>query len=144
MITLGELRSRIATAMASEIGTKTFATATADVDVMALVVDEGKYKMASGALWPQKPKKHNGLEVVIQPEIDSFIQPLLSDDYYLRHTTRITLKQWDVTDNVKTGRSLLIQELGNLIDRIGPRIARNGPMDTVEQQSFDIVQFSTS
>ena len=89
--------------------------------------------------WEQKPVKHTGLECVIEPEIDSNIQPLVTKgDYYLVHTTRITLKQFDVTDTVKTARSLLIKELTNLIDVVGPRIVRNAGVQSVEQQSFDL------
>lgn len=138
-IALAELRNRVATALDSELGTKTFATTGQDATVQALTVDDGSVPVTSGIAWTQKPKKHTGLEVVIEPETDSTIRPLASKgDYYLTHTTVITLKQWDITDTVLTARSLLIQELTNLIDQIGPRIRRNSALDSVEQQSFTL------
>ena len=143
-ITLAELRNRITTALAAELGTKTFATSGADATVQALTIDDGNYKTVGGIAWTQKPKRHTGLECVIEPEIDSNIRPLLGGDFYLTHTTRVTLKQFDITDTVKTARSLLIQELGNLIDQIGPRIVRNVDLDSVEQQSFLIIQNASS
>lgn len=143
-ITLAELRNRVATALAAELGTKTFATTAGDQTVAALTVDDGATPVTSGVPWLQKPKKHTGLEVVIEPETDSSIQPLLTNDYFLTHTTRITLKQWDSTDTVQTARGLLLLELRNLVDRVGPRIKRNTRLDTVEQQSFDLIQNATS
>lgn len=143
-ITLAELRNRVATALAAELGTKTFATAAGDQTVAALTIDDGSVPVTGGIPWTQKPKKHTGLECVIEPEVDSNFRPLLGGDYYLRHTTRITLKQWDITSTTQTGRSLLIQELKNLIDVVGPRVRRNVALDTVEQQSFEIIQFASS
>ena len=139
-VTLQELRSRIATALASELGTKTYMVRGGrEVTVQALTVDDGSVKTVGGKTWEQKPVKHTGLECVIEPEIDSNIQPLVTPgDYYLVHTTRVTLKQFDVTDTVKTARSLLIKELTNLIDVVGPRIVRNTGVQSVEQQSFDL------
>ena len=139
-VTLQELRSRIATALASELGTKTYMVRGGrEVTVQALTVDDGSVKTVGGKAWEQKPVKHTGLECVIEPEIDSNIQPLVTKgDYYLVHTTRVTLKQFDVTDTVKTARSLLIKELTNLIDVVGPRIVRNTGVQSVEQQSFDL------
>lgn len=144
-ITLQELRDRIATALASELGTKTYGTRSSSTEVQALTIDDGNVKTVAGRRWEQKPIKHTGLECVIEPEIDSNIQPLITPgDYFLTHTTRITLKQFDVTDTVKTARSLLLQELGSLIDVIGPRITRNPDIKSVEQQSFDIIQNARS
>ncbi|MEM9264508.1 MAG: hypothetical protein AAGA46_03195 [Cyanobacteria bacterium P01_F01_bin.13] len=143
-ITLAELRNRVSTALSAELGTKTFATSGGDQTVAALTVDDGSVPVTSGVPWVQKPKKHTGLEVVIEPEIDSNIRPLLGGDFYLTHVTRITLKQWDITKTTMTGRSLLIQELGNLINVVGPRIGRNTTLDTIEQQSFDIIQYASS
>ena len=139
--TLAELRNRVATALSSELGTKTYSVrGGGTTTVQALTVDEGSAKTVGGKVWEQKPVKHTGLECVIEPEIDSNIQPLITPgDYFLTHTTRITLKQFDVTDTVKTARALLLQELNSLIDVIGPRITRNRAIDSVEQQSFDII-----
>lgn len=137
-ITLQELRNRVATALATELGTKTFATNRGEQTVQALTVDDGSVPVTSGVIWYQKPKRHTGLEAVIEPEIDSNMQPLLGGDYYLTHTTRITLKQWDITKSVSTARSLLIKELGNLIDVVGPKIGRNAGLDSIQQQSFDL------
>ena len=143
-ITLAELRNRVATALAAELGTKTFSTTNGDATVQALTIDDGSVPVTSGVPWVQKPKKHTGLECVIEPEIDSNMRTLLGGDFYLTHTTRITLKQFDITDTTQTARSLLIKGLGNLIDRVGPRIRRNTALDSVEQQSFDIIQNASS
>lgn len=143
-ITLAELRDRVASALAPELGTKTFATAGGEATVQALTIDDGNIQTVGGQPWEQKPIKHTGLECVIQPEVDSNIRPLLGGDFYLTHTTRITLKQFDITATTKTARSLLIQELGNLIDNIGPRIGRNAAIDSVEQQSFDLIFYGSS
>lgn len=143
-ITLADLRNRVATALSEELGTKTFATRTSESTVAALTIDDGSVPVTSGVPWTQKPKRHTGLEVVIEPEIDSNMRPLLGGDYYLTHTTRITLKQWDITKTTLTARSLLIKELGNIIDVVGPRIVRNARLDSVEQISFDIFQNASS
>ena len=145
-ITLQELRSRIATALASELGTKTYMVrGGGEVTVQALTVDDGSDKTVGGKTWEQKPVKHTGLECVIEPEIDSNIQPLITPgDYFLTHTTRITLKQFDLSSTVKTARSLLLQELTSLIDVVGPRIVRNAGIQSVEQQSFEIIQNARS
>ncbi|MEO1390224.1 MAG: hypothetical protein AAFV85_23065 [Cyanobacteria bacterium J06634_6] len=144
-ITLQELRDRVATALAPELGTKTFMNARGREEaVTALTIDDGNVKTVGGKQWEQKPIKNTGLECVIEPEVDSNIRPLLGGDFYLTHTTRITLKQFDVTATTKTARSLLIQGLGNLIDNIGPRIKRNSDLDSVEQQSFLIIQNASS
>ena len=138
-LTLQELRDRVATALATELGTKTFGTTGGETTVQALTIDDGSTaKLIGGRRWTQNPARHTGLECVIEPEIDSNIQPLLADDYYLVHTTRITLKQFDVTSTTMTARALLIQELRNLIDVVGPRITRNSQLDSVEQISFDL------
>lgn len=143
-ITLQQLRDRIATALAPELGTKTYMVRGGrEVDVQALTIDDGNVKIVGGKTWEQKPIKHTGLECVIEPEVDSNITPLLNKEFYLTHTTQITLKQFDVTATVKTARSLLIQELGNIIDAIGPRVRRVSAIDSVEQQVF-IINFLAS
>lgn len=143
-ITLADLRNRVATALTDELGTKTFATRTGEATVAALTIDDGSVAVTSGVPWTQKPKRHTGLEVVIEPEIDSNMRPLLGGDYYLTHTTRITLKQWDQAKAVTTARSLLIKELKNLIDVVGPVIGRNSALDSVQQQSFDLFFYASS
>lgn len=145
-ITLAELRNRIASALSAELGTKTYVTRGGkEHTVQALTIDDGNVKTVGGRRWEQKPTKHTGLECVIEPEIDSNIQPLVTpNDYLLTHTTRVTLKQFDVTATVKTARSLLIQELASLIDVVGPRITRNSQLDSVEQQSFEITSNASS
>ncbi len=144
-ITLQQLRDRIATALAAELGTKTYmVSGGSEQSVQALTIDDGNVKTVGGFRWEQKPIKHTGLECVIEPEVDSNITPLLNKEFYLTHTTRITLKQFDVTATTKTARSLLIKELGNIIDNIGPRVVRNSDLNSVEQQTFLINQYASS
>lgn len=144
-ITLAELRNRIASSLAAELGTKTYAIrGGGSTTVQALTIDDGNVKTVGGRRWEQRPIKHTGLECVIEPEVDSTITPLLNDDYYLVHTTRVTLKQFDVASTTKTARSLFIREFKNLISNIGPRIGRNAALNSVEQQTFTFNFYASS
>ncbi len=138
-ITLAQLQNRVATALSSELGTRTYGTTGHAQTVQALVIDNGSTaQVVGGHTWYQQPEKVTGLEAVIEPEVNSQFRPLLNGDYYLTHTTRITLKQWDPTDTIQTARGLLIAELKNIIDQVGPRVPRNSRLKSVEQISFTI------
>ena len=143
-LSVGLIRDRIATALAGEIGSKTYATATGEATVTALTVDYGTYQEVGGKLWPQKPKRNSGLEVVIEPEIDSLWTPLLGGDYDLKHNTRVVLKQWDPADTTISARSAFIREFGNAITTVGPRQPRVSSLGSIEQIQFTFVLQATS
>jgi len=54
----------------------------------------------------------------------------------LEHESRLVLNQWDLTKDTTFAHDLLVANLWNLVQRIGPRILADGSMQTVESQSF--------
>lgn len=134
--TIASLRSRLASALASVIGTKTYRLAdgsTTTVD--AITIDYGTAPQVGSETWNQIAESHDGLEVVIQPEMQPIYVATLGG-YYLQHQTNVLLKQWSPNDNVLSARSLLMLEFGNEIDSVGPRVPRDGTFNKVEFQTF--------
>lgn len=129
MITLPEIRSRIVSALADELGTYTYTGVAGDTDNSpAIKIDRGAYP--SGY---QEPKV-TGLEVVIEPEIASpGYAARLGGDFELSHQSRITLKQWDPGETTLTARSLLLKEFTNLFDSPPVRVPRAEALGAPEQ-----------
>ena len=144
-LTIAQLRSRLASGLAEVLGTKTYRTATGQTaTVSALTIDYGDVPQSGGSDWFQVAEAHDGLEVVIRPEISSNFSPRLGGDFTLQHNTEIVLKQWDPSGTVLQARSLLLLELGNLIDTVGPRVPRDGTFNAVEFQTFTLALPSLS
>lgn len=140
LISIAALRSRLATALADELGTYTYKSAAGSTLSItpALKIEDGSFPLVQGKVWDQRPEVA-GLEVVIRPQLESDFQALLGRQYTLDHTTVITLKQWNLSDTVLTAAALLISELRDVLDSIGPRVVRNTSFDSVESQSFTVI-----
>jgi hypothetical protein len=82
------------------------------------------------------PDSVTGLEVVIQPAIDSPTQQLLKASQ-ADYKTTITLKQWDLGGNTLEASDRLISGLPN-IERIGPRVLRNSALDNIESRTLTL------
>lgn len=120
-----KLRERIIKVLASQLGVYTFANNTS---VPAIAI-------ASNRPYPQPGTNITGLEVVVYPRISTNLSSLLGGTL-LEHESRLVLNQWDLTKDTTFAHDLLVANLWNLVQRIGPRILADGSMQTVESQSF--------
>jgi len=120
-----KLRERIIKVLASELGVYTFANNTS---VPAIAI-------ASNRPYPQPGTNITGLEVVIYPRISTNIRFLLGGTL-LEHESRLVVNQWNLTKDTTFAHDLLVANLWDLVQRIGPRILADGSMQTVESQSF--------
>lgn len=120
-----KLRERIIKALAGELGIYTFSNNTS---VPAIAI-------ASNRPYPQPGTNIIGLEVVVYPRISTDASFLLGGTL-LEHESRLVLNQWDLTKDTTFAHYLLVANLWDSIQRIGPRILADGSMQTVESQSF--------
>jgi len=120
-----KLRERIIKVLASQLGVYTFANNTS---VPAIAI-------ASNRPYPQPGTNITGLEVIVYPRISTNLSSLLGGTL-LEHESRLVLNQWDLTKDTTFAHDLLVANLWNLVQRIGPRILADGSMQTVESQSF--------
>lgn len=137
-IDIATLRSRVATALSSELGTYTLTDSAGNTDVStALKVETGTSEESNGFNFEAKV---SGLECVIQPQTEEDFQPLYGGQYTDDFTTLITLKQWDRADTTLTALSLLKKAIPDLIapGGIAPRVLRNG-LNAVEFVQVTIV-----
>ena len=126
-----KLRQRIIKVLSGELGVYTFANNTS---VPAIAV-------ASNRPYPQPGTNITGLEVVVYPRISTNASFLLGGTL-LEHESRLVLNQWDLTKDTTFAHDLLIANLWDLVQRIGPRILADGSMQTVESQSFYLKEAS--
>lgn len=145
ILDIATIRSRIELALDNELGTYNFELSNGGTaSLPALQIDHGSFKIINGQVWAQQPSV-TGLECVIQPEIASpGYAARLGGDFVCSQQSRITIKQWDLSDTTLTARSLMLQEFANLFDSPPVRILRNTMLDSIEQLIFTFTLASTS
>lgn len=139
-VSLPDLRSRLAIALATELGDYQFSDGTTrtalEVFTGAIAVDGDGEPIAL----PQVVASASGgtVECVIEPDVEDEFTPLLGQDYERFRATRISLKQWTISKTVQTASSLLISELKDCLSEVEPRVRRVAAIDNVESQAFFI------
>lgn len=118
------VRSLVASALASDLGTYTFSNA---ATTPALRVETGSQD------YPERPTV-SGLEVIIKPRTDTAYTPMLAGDFALDDRGEVILKQWDTSRNTIAATNKLLKTLQPYIESVEPRIQRDELLDTVEQQ----------
>ena len=140
VISIAQIRDRLETSLTGLLGTRTYSTATNDVILPALVIDYGRSQDIGGNVWAQKPKKVTGLEAVIEPQQQFIHQEFHSQQYGIEWQTTITLKQWDITENLLAATSAFIREFGPIMNPgTSARIPRSSQLDSVESQRFVLI-----
>lgn len=120
MTDLAALRAEIITVLGENLGTYTFSEGQT---TPAIGIDDGSDPFV------EQPDR-TGLEVIIQPDQDLELEPMLAGDKRLNASVYIVLKQWDIADTTKAARELLIKSLP--IDRIESLSPRASELDIIE------------
>lgn len=115
-----DLRAEIITVLGDSLGTYTFSEGQT---TPAIGIDDGSEPFV------EQPDR-TGLEVIIQPDQDLELEPMLAGDKRLNASVYIVLKQWDIEETTKAARELLIRNLP--IDRVESISPRASQLEIIE------------
>jgi hypothetical protein len=133
-----DIRSAIATALTGLMGTYRYSNGATEP---AFKATDGRYR-APGDPWPHGPEipKVTGLEAVLEVDVDApDMTQLMGKDFWIYRRCRLTLKQHDITNTVRTASRVLTTALNTLAVyelTVGPRVSRDSRIDNIETQSF--------
>jgi len=124
------LQQRIINALGSLLGTY---TSLAGETTPAIAIDDtGRSPQGMTA---------TGLEVVIQPEVNTPVTALLGSNR-IAAETMLTLKQWDLNDTTIAATEALILALDE-ITAVGPRVTRSTVLDNIESRQITVTMHRT-
>ncbi|MBW4692203.1 MAG: hypothetical protein KME27_10600 [Lyngbya sp. HA4199-MV5] len=77
-----------------------------------------------------------GLEVVIQPEVNTPVTAMLGSNQIAAETT-ITLKQWDLNDTTIAATEALLLAIDEITE-VSPRVVRSTVLDNIESRRITV------
>jgi hypothetical protein len=119
------LRTRLINALGNLLGTY---TTLAGQTLPAILIDDAG---------TPRGMRVTGLEVSIQPEINSTIIPMLGSNQ-LNFETVVTLKQWDLTTTTIAATEAILLGIDEVV-RVGARVPRNTILDNIETREIGIM-----
>lgn len=120
MIDPTALKTELLNLLDETIGSYTFTAGTTP----AIRIDDGS------APYPEQPIV-TGLEVVIRPETEINLTPMLAGDRSVALRSEVVLKQWNLDETTRDARDILIARLSGL-EEVGAIVPRNTVLDTIE------------
>ena len=128
-LTIIEIRSAIATALSSLVGTYTYSNgATAS----AFWVTEGP---------DNRPEQPNvmGIEAVLSLDTSTDYQELFGGEFATDRTATLTLYQWDVSASLRSVERTVLKALRGIpvtVTSVSPRLVRDVRLQNLESQVF--------
>lgn len=78
----------------------------------------------------------SGLEVVIQPEVNTPVTAMLGSNQIAAETT-VLLKQWDLNDTTVAATEALLLAIDEITE-VGPRVTRSTVLDNIESRRLTV------